>query len=181
MILNFLSGQKEPFFQSLKTYYNKYGYLTPKQLQCVVKAMTNDKAPAYSYVPGDELLVKSWIARKYAKELNLKYFFRNIKIKEVHGESNKAIKVSIEFVSRPATSCHLCGLPLETEASKATGIGPVCVKYLGIKQLKKENAKEILQKIEEEAKIAGVVGPIWIPKSQIVTKCQEILFGDEGI
>jgi hypothetical protein len=154
------------FFLSLKKQSEEKGYLTEKQIGCINRHLESTKK---SELSGQEITIKTWIARQLADEFNMPFFFRNLKIKEVHRETQRALNVTVGFVSKIATKCHCCGRDLDNEISKATGVGPVCAKkYLGIKRPSLANAKEILAKIDEEAKNAGEIGPFWLPKSQIL-------------
>lgn len=96
------------------------------------------------------------------------HVFRNLEIVEIVGESPKAIKARVKFVSKVANSCHLCGRELDTEISRATGIGPVCAEKLGISRAKANDARAILDAVEALAAEVGVLGPVVIAKSQIV-------------
>jgi len=116
---------------------------------------------------GDRVELKKWIANTLADEKGMAFFFRNIKVEEVLRETSKAVEIKTSFVSDVATTCHCCGRDLDNDISRAVGVGAVCAKkYLGIKRPTMKNAKEILAKIDEEAKNAGVL-KVWIPKSQI--------------
>lgn len=182
-------------YQQISNYngYNKFiislrgqlltkGSLSDKQInaaQSVFKtslAPIETIAPKFTYKTDDELMVRKWFAQVKAKELKLQYFFRNIIIVEVLAETSKAIQVKLRFNDKVTTVCHLCGLGLDTEVSKATGIGPVCAKRLGFKRVTLNDASAILAKVTDEAKIAGTIGPIWLPKSQIISKAEQVLF-----
>lgn len=174
------------FILSLRGQLLAKGFLSDKQVSAaqsffgVAQLQTEAVAPQFTYKAGDELMVRKWFAQGKAKELSLQYFFRNVIVDEVLAETPKAIQVKVRFNDKVTTSCHLCGLGLDTEISKATGIGPVCAKKkLGFKRVTMADAGAILAKVTEEARIAGTIGPIWIPKSQIVSKAEQVLFEKE--
>lgn len=125
---------------------------------------------------GDEITIRKWYAQVKGKDLGIGIFFRNLILEEVLNETPKAIQVKVRFNSKITNCCHICGLGLDNEISKACGIGPVCAKRLGFKRVTLKDAGAILAKIQEEAQIAGVIGPLWIPKSQIVSLAEQILF-----
>lgn len=180
--VNNYRGQNN-FMNSLRNQYLKYGRLSPKQLACAEKFFDNSAKPLvkeFSRKAGEKITIKKWLARRTADKLKMPFFFRNLIIEEVTNETSRAIEVKVRFNSQIATCCHICGRGLDNEISKATGIGPVCAsKYLKVKRPTLENANEIIAKIEEEAKNAGVVGPLWIPKSQIITQAEQVLYGVE--
>jgi hypothetical protein len=169
------------FILSLKYQAKKYGQLSPKQLECAVNFFTKQEATKeFTYKVRQTITIRKWLAQSLAKTQKLPFFFRNLVIEEVVSESNRAIQVKVSFSSKIASVCHCCGRGLDNQISKATGIGPVCAKkYFKIERPTIDKAQEIIAKIEEEAKIAGIIGPIWIPKSQIVSDVQKILFGDD--
>lgn len=176
------NGQNS-FMLSLRSNLNRWGKLSPKQLAAAEKFLAPKPAPKtedFTYKAGDKINITKWLSRTLAKQNNMEYFFRNLVVEECHAESIKAIQVSFRFDSEVTSSCHCCGRGLDNEISKATGVGPVCAKkYLKMKRVSMDNAQEILDKIEEEARSAGVFKSIWIPKSQLRTTAQRVLFEDK--
>lgn len=150
--------------KNAKEYANSDGW----KLDVAENSKKMDEEPfQYSYVKGDEIEITAWVAKQIGKEKKIETVFRNLKITEIDGESNKAIKVKIEFVSKIAACCHVCGAPLDNEVSLATGIGPVCARKIGLPRPTMSNAKLILEELEKYAKTIGEIGPIWLAKSQI--------------
>lgn len=183
------------FIKSLRSQLNYKGSLSPRQLECatqffnkadspMVNLQTNE-APfpvpqVFSKAVGDVMTIRKHFANKKAKELGYKVFFRTVVVEEVLAETPRAIQVRVSFSSKLSTYCVCCGLNLDTEISKATGVGAVCAKkYLGIKRVTLADAPMVLAKIEEETKALGITPAIWIPKSQMLTKADQILFGKE--
>lgn len=183
------------FIKSLRSQLTYKGNLSPRQLECATQFFNKADSPMVSLqtneapfpVPqvftkavGDVMTIRKHFANKKAKELGYKVFFRTVVVEEVLAETPRAIQVRVSFSSKLSTYCVCCGLNLDTEVSKATGVGAVCAKkYLGIKRVTLADAPMVLAKIEEQTKALGITPPIWIPKSQMLTKADQILFGKE--
>lgn len=171
------ANQWSAFYRSLLYQYESKGTLSPRQIETVVNAINRKaqklEAPqtekTFSLNIGQVIEVKAWIARRLQADLGMKYFFRNLEVIQVMNESAKAYQLKIKFVSRIVTSCHICGKELDTEISRATGIGPVCAHKLGLPRPTLETAKDTLKSIDELCQRIGEIGPIWVPKSQIKT------------
>lgn len=176
VILFLKNNQWSEFYRSLLSQYETKRSLSPRQIEAVENAMLKAAArqnvglPEYSIQPGNILEIKAWIARRLQADQNLQYFFRNLEVTTVHNETPKAYQVSVKFVSRIVTSCHICGRELDTDVSRATGIGPVCADKLGIARPTLETAHKTLEAIDVLCKNLGTIGPIWLPKSQIKTQ-----------
>jgi Family of unknown function (DUF6011) len=183
------------FIKSLRSQLNYKGNLSPRQLECATQFFNAATSPAvapqtedkpfpvpqtFSKAKGDVMTIRKHFANKKAKELGYKVFFRTVVVEEVLAETPRAIQVKVSFSSKLSTYCVCCGLNLDTEVSKATGVGAVCAKkYLGIKRVTLADAPMVLARIEEETKALGITPAIWIPKSQMLTKADQILFGKE--
>lgn len=123
----FLSSNHESndFFSSLWSQANKYGRLSEKQIACIHRNMGGDKAkpkrPAYpaSFSAGDKIEIKNWIAKRLQDDLELDWFFRNLIVEEHHAESYKAVQLSVRFDHTLASTCHVCGRPLDDPRSRA--------------------------------------------------------------
>lgn len=193
LVSKYVGGDR--FINSLQSYLARNGRLTPRQSECAAKffnvavsptvaPQTEDKPfpvpQVFSKSKGDVMTIRKHFANKKAKELGYKVFFRTVIIEEVLAETPRAIQVKVSFSSKLSTYCHCCGLNLDTEVSKATGVGAVCAKkYLGIKRVTLADAPMVLARIEEETKALGITPAIWIPKSQMLSKADQILFGKE--
>jgi hypothetical protein len=180
-ILNYKGPNK--FMNSLRRQLTVKGTLSNKQVAAAesffnVAKVKAEVAPRFTYKKGDEITVRKGFAQGKAKKLNLQYFFRNLIIDEVLCETPKAVHVKVRFNDKVTTCCHMCGLGLDTEISKATGVGPVCAKKLGFKRVSMADAGAILAKVTEEARNAGII-ELWLPKSQIVSKAEQVLFKKE--
>jgi hypothetical protein len=179
------------FMNSLKSQAQRYGRLSPRQLECAERFFQDNGELAsplpqqvsvpksYSYAIGEHITIRKWFANAKANELGLQFFFRNLIVESVEAETAKAVLIKVRFNSKVATCCHICGLNLDNEISQACGIGPVCAKRLGFKRVTMSDAAAVLARVEEESKIAGVIGPIWIPKRQLLSKAEQVLFDKE--
>jgi hypothetical protein len=170
-------SETNDFFKSLLNQYNQKGSLSDRQIGCIVKAM-NENRPrivpeiveskkVFTLNKGDKVEIKTWIAKKYAAELNMEFFLRNLEVVEVLHETTNAYQVKVKFLSMIASSCHLCGRPLDNEISRLTGIGPSCAKKLGLSRPNINEAHKTITELEHLCSQIGVIGPLWLPKSQI--------------
>jgi len=167
------------FFTSLMTQADKFGSLSIKQIACIQRNMGKDDVkqpkkeaetiPA-SFSVGDKIEIKNWIAKKLEAELELPFFFRNLIVEEHHAESHRAVQLSVRFEHTVASSCHVCGRALDDPRSKAIGIGPTCSKRMGLERMSSIGAEFALKMIKMQADKIGVVGPVWIPKSQVALR-----------
>lgn len=171
------------FINSLQRQLNVKGQLTARQIQCGIQFFSPKQEPKIAIntvSQGQEITIRKWLAQSLANQLKMPFFFRNLVVEEVLNETSKAINVKVRFNNNIAACCHFCGRGLDNEVSKATGVGPVCAKkYLKVSRPTVDSAKEIIDKINAEAQNAGVIGPLWIPKSQLVSAGQKVLFGVE--
>lgn len=123
--------------------------------------------PIDNPIKGQVVEISSWMARIIGEKTSDKITFRNIKIVEVYRETQKAYLVDLEFFSGVLRSCGFCGLPLTNDISRMTGIGPVCAENNGILRPSLENAKIVMSELDRKFKRIGVIGKVWLPKSQI--------------
>lgn len=177
-IVSFLNkNQWSAFYRSLLFQYEQRGSLSQKQIECVLNAinkaqnkeMVRNEPKEFSLKLGQVIEIKKFVAQRLKMEQGLPYFFRNLEVTEVLNETQKAYQLKVKFVSKIVTSCHVCGLHLDTDVSRATGIGPVCADRLGLKRPTLETAQETLRAIDALCSSVGIIGPIWVPKSQIKT------------
>jgi hypothetical protein len=168
------------FLLSLQAQAEREG-LSPNQITRVQENMQREQPTFPTFRPivatpqqppqlrnGDQIEVKHFIAERIAQDAKAPVAFRNFEVVEMLRESAKAIQVRVRMASKIASSCHLCGQPLDTEISRASGVGPVCAEKLGFKRPKLTDAADILAKLDKMAQDFGIIGPVWIPKSQIV-------------
>ena len=163
------------FFGSLANQLRDRGTLSDRQIACVMREINPPPAPPQkelTYKKGDEVEINAFIASQLKRQLNMDVFFRRLEVTESLNETYRAVQVKVKFITKVCADCNMCGIPLETEVSRACGIGPVCAKKLGISRLRVEDAQLVHAMIDEAGKRYGEIGPIWIPKSQI-KKLQE--------
>lgn len=125
-----------------------------------------EPAPPHE-LDGSIFEVSKWYSNAFKENNNTEYAFRNLRILKVKKESAKAYCVDAEFYGGIASRCGACGLPLNNDISRATGIGPICAGKMGLPRPTMETAKEIVKMLEEKSKAQGVFEEVWIPKSQI--------------
>ena len=111
--------------------------------------------------------VKAWFARILQEKTGAPIKFRNLKIKRVYRETQKAYLVDLEFFSGILKNCGVCGRGLTNDISRMTGIGPICASKLGMERPDEKNAKEFMKELDDKFKKLGVFKEIWLPKSQI--------------
>jgi len=182
------------FLLSLQSQAEREG-LSPNQITRVQENMQREQPsfpalivplkvttpPQSSVRTGDQIEVKHFIAERISQDAKAPVAFRNFEVVEMLRESAKAIQVRVRMASKIASSCHLCGQPLDTEISRASGVGPVCAEKLGFKRPKLADAADILAKLDKMAQDIGVIGPVWIPKSQIVDTARRMVSDDEAM
>lgn len=156
------------FYLSLKSQLAGRGTLSPKQIDCVRRAIERDSqrtAPVvaakreYSYKPGEVLIVGKFHARRIADESGYKHAHHALKIVEIHHETEKAILVTVKLTAQRTPYCGCCGQTLTNKASIAAGIGPICAEKTGLSEIS-------LAALDAALRDTRVV-KTWIPKSGI--------------
>lgn len=121
------------------------------------------------YAESNVFLASKYLLKHLNEQFKINYFFRTLEIVKITKQSADAIEAHVRFYTDICGQCHLCGRALDDEFSRAVGIGPTCCKNkLGIKRTSIADVLEASNAIKEIAKKIGVVGPIIIPKSQIL-------------
>lgn len=185
-----------PFYHSLRKQVENTGQLSDKQVQKIREAIQRDEQREarknqdyqqikarqedpdnFTFQPGEKIEITKGIAKsiqqnEQQKGRELPVVFRNLQIERVRRETAKAILVDVRFVAEVVRSCHVCGMPLDTEVSRACGIGPVCAKRIGFERPHKADASDILRHVERFANDIGVLEEIWLPKSRITRIAQ---------
>jgi hypothetical protein len=171
-----------PFIVSLQMGLSKYGRLTPAQETAAVnffvrlmKNKENNLQPKIEPIDVNvEIKVTKFIAKKMKEENNLEFRPHHITVSKIVGKSNKAFKLVGKMSMADVSSCRCCGRDLTDWRSQATGVGPVCVKSIGIPYVTKmedvETFKKILKiKIDKHGDIT-----FWVPKSQILEGLKDL-------
>ena len=127
---------------------------------------SNDEIVNHS-LTGKKVEFKKWYGNILKDELGNDFAFRNVEIKKVYRETQKAILADFKFYGGIMCSCGVCGKTLTDEISKATGIGPVCAKKLGLPRPTLNNVKEVITELNKVVGSMPEVTKKWIPKSQI--------------
>lgn len=173
-------NQDNDFYASLLAQYDRKGFLSERQLQCVERAIEERERRATRAAPvkasidlGQIIEIKTWLAKRLQNELHMDFFLRNLEVTQVVAETAKAYQMKVKFVSRIACNCHVCGRALDNEISKAVGIGPVCAEKIGLSRPSLSDAQRTIDELESLCRKIGEIGPLWVPKSQIKLKVQE--------
>jgi hypothetical protein len=158
------------FVKSVLNGYNRWGKLTPKQMEAVKKFFA-PKKPKGSIKPikiNVDLVLKRYVAREISEEYNLgKITPITVTVSEINALTNKSVRVKGKMTFTDVGCCRCCGRDLTDWVSKASGIGPTCAKYMGLKRPTtqsevKEFNKNLKEKIDEIGELE-----FWIPKSHI--------------
>jgi hypothetical protein len=158
------------FLKSVLNGYNRWGRLTPKQMEAVKKFFT-PKKPKGSIEPikvNIDLVLKRYVARGISEAYGLdKITPITVTISEVNALTVKAVRVKGKMTFTDVGCCRCCGRDLTDWISKASGIGPTCAKHMGIKRPTTqaeivEFNKNLKERIEEMGEFE-----FWIPKSHI--------------
>ena len=110
--------------------------------------------------------VKSWLASQLRQTLGASHAFCRIDVIQVLRETRKAFQIKGYFNTDVAATCYSCGRVLDTEVSRASGIGPVCAQKHGVPRVSMNDAPSIIEFMNALAKRTGKF-ETWIPKSQI--------------
>jgi hypothetical protein len=138
-----------------------------KAMDKEVKESAGEKELESHHYDGAVFEMTRWFALKFKEKQGTAYAFRNFRILKVKGESAKAYLVDAEFFSGIASTCGVCGQELNNDISRATGIGPVCARRIGLPRPTMAKAKLIVAELETLSKAQGTFKDVWIPKSQI--------------
>lgn len=158
------------FIKSVLNGYNRWGKLTPKQLDAVKKFFTPKKSkntidPIKINV---DLVLKRYVARGISEEYDLgKITPITVTVSEINALTAKAVRVKGKMTFTDVGCCRCCGKDLTDWISKASGIGPTCAKYMGIKRpTTKSEIEEFNKNLKEKIDEIGEF-EFWIPKSHI--------------
>lgn len=118
---------------------------------------------------GEIIEIESWQARSIKKRSLKNFVCRNLRIIKIKKETDGAMLLEVENVAMISNSCMMCGRNLDTEVSRATGIGPLCAKKAGVKRYSLAQADGVLNELDE---IARSEGPFecWVSKRAIIGK-----------
>ena len=178
--LNDYRGNFE-FYVSVQKQYFKNGFLSEKQREAIERAVARDAArtqaveqkPAAealwanpTFPAGSLLKISRGIAKAIAEEKGYAYPFMNVEVVKTHKETFKAVLVTIKFSAQIGRCCGICGRGLDTEVSRATGIGPICADKIGLTRYSVAEAKTVLVELSEKLNLLGEV-QVWLPKSKV--------------
>ncbi len=158
------------FYNSIKTQYLIKGQLSEKQIACVEKAISNEKAmgknietgqSVFSLEVGETLVVSKAVANRIAAAAGYERGHRTIEVLAVEGETPKAYRAKVKLSARKTTHCGICGLKLENQESIKIGIGPICADRVSV-SYSDISLEELAQKLAVTAEVIT-----WIPKQSI--------------
>ena len=162
------------FFASLNRQVQARGYLSRSQQKSTDLAMEKDgflfkeKLETFTLPVGEKIEINRGLANKMKKKLKMMVFFSNLEVVQVLNENEHGYRANVRFVSGVCTNCHCCGKDLDTEVSRASGIGPTCAKkYFSIKRATMDMAQKILDLLDKYCLEVGVIENVWIPKDKI--------------
>lgn len=113
--------------------------------------------------------VTPWFARTLKKELQANITFCRIDVVEVLRATGKAVQIRGHFNTGVAVNCYCCNAVLDTEISRASGIGPVCAKKAGIPRASLHDAPSIIEHMNGIARKMGEF-TVWVPRKCIKTE-----------
>jgi hypothetical protein len=167
--LNAYKGNSD-FYHSLKSQLARKGTLSPKQIECVRRAMqaegisfkpaTSAAPQNFSMASGTVLVLSKFISTKIAQAAKHERAHRAVEVVSVLAETDKAYYAKVKLTAKPTSHCGICGLTLENAASIAAGIGPICADKYGIPH--GEGALAVL-----DSKLSKLEVECWVPKRSI--------------
>jgi hypothetical protein len=160
------------FVLDIKSKFEKYHSLTPKQVEAAHKTIKREKEKnSQKHVNvnlvGNTIKVGRKISTSIKREYNLDFHPILIDVTGVTVISDKALKLKGKLTKENGGICRCCGKTLTDEMSQVTGIGPICAKYVGVEHPK---TKDEVQKFKDNmSKRIDEIGEFefWIPKSQV--------------
>ena len=105
--------------------------------------------------------ISAWMAQVLKRDLQTALTFCRLDITELLRVTPKAVQVRGFFSTNIGARCYMCGAILDTEISRASGIGPVCAKHAGIPRAKQADAAATIAHMNELAKTMGQF-TVWI-------------------
>jgi len=155
---------KSSFLLSLQSQYQYKGFLSDRQIECLVKAIEEQGKPReFSVKVGEKLLLGKGSAERISRSLGVDFVHRGFEVLGVHAETERAVLLDVRFTATRTVTCCVCGIHLKNEVSRSIGIGPVCAEKHGIPY--EVNALNLLQaKLDA---VQAVAHKVWVPKYSI--------------
>lgn len=155
------------FLNSLRNQYLYKGFLSERQIECVIRTIRERSAPReFSLKVGEKLLLGKSVSTRISQSIGVDFVHRGFEVLNVHAETQKAYLVDVKFTATRTVTCCVCGIHLKNEVSRSIGIGPVCAEKHGIPY--EVNALNLLQaKLDAVEQVAHKV---WVPKYAIKEK-----------
>lgn len=185
------SGNFE-FYLSLRDQLTRRGSLSPKQWECLSRAVERDggaakalaahpvampaSAPkAYSIAVGTIIVVGRYKAKQLAEQAGLVRPHFAFEVLKVEAETERAYKLTLKCTAQRTTYCSVCGLHLTNPESVTNGIGPICAENWGL-----SGGSGSLEELAAKLMVSRAVSA-WIPKAAIKDRIEPITKKEEAL
>ena len=162
---------KNSFINKMKDTIKKYGRLTPKQDEAVVKIFQkeeNERTIEMNWPTiGETLIIGRNVGQELKETYGLEFNPVLIDITRLLSVGPKTIKFSGKMTVKRGNLCMCCGRELTDEFSMLTKMGKTCAKYMRVEYIKDQSQVERFR--EDYLKRVDEIGEFefTIPKRQI--------------
>jgi len=162
---------KNSFINKMKDTIKKYGRLTPKQDEAVVKIFQkeeNERTIEMNWPTiGETLIIGRNVGQELKETYGLEFNPVLIDITRLLAVGPKAIKFAGKMTVKRGNLCMCCGRELTDEFSMLTKMGKTCAKYMRVEYIKDQSQVERFR--EDYLKRVDEIGEFefTIPKRQI--------------
>ena len=162
---------KNSFINKMKNTIKKYGRLTPKQDEAVVKIFQkeeNERTIEMNWpCEGETLIIGRNIGQELKENYGLEFNPVLIDITRLLAVGPKTIKFSGKMTVKRGNLCMCCGRELTDEFSMLTKMGKTCAKHMRVDYIKDQSQVERFR--EDYLKRVDEIGEFefTIPKRQI--------------
>jgi hypothetical protein len=162
---------KNSFINKMKDTIKKYGRLTPKQDEAVVKIFQkeeNERTIEMNWPTiGETLIIGRNVGQELKETYGLEFNPVLIDITRLLAVGPKAIKFAGKMTVKRGNLCMCCGRELTDEFSMLTKMGKTCAKHMRVEYIKDQSQVERFR--EDYLKRVDEIGEFefTIPKRQI--------------
>jgi hypothetical protein len=118
-------------------------------------------------VVGETIKIARKVGLKIKNTYQTRFFPIVLDVTEVIELDGERVHLKAKMTEKTGTKCRCCSHTLRDEVSQMSGIGPVCSKYIGVKQPKdKTQIEDYKQKVSQAIDKVGEFD-FWITKKQI--------------
>lgn len=159
------------FIIKMKDTVSRYGGLTPKQLDAVIKIFDKEDSERMIYMnwatTGETIVIGRKIGQQLKEAYGLEFNPTLIDITRLLGVSSKSVKFSGKMTIKRGKVCLCCMRDLTDEYSMITNLGKTCAKHMRVPYIK--DASEATRFREDYLKRIQEIGEMTftIPKNQI--------------